>query len=67
MSGTPIENAIETLNAQVGQPSQPTDWFEITQERVNTFADATLTSSGFTWIPSVRKRVRLARRLPTVS
>ena len=51
-----IENAIETLNAQIGQPSQPTDWFEITQERVNTFADATLDSSGFTWIPSVRKR-----------
>ena len=42
MSGTPIENAIETLNAQIGQPSEPTDWFEITQERVNTFADATL-------------------------
>ena len=42
MSGTHIENAIETLNGQIGQPSQPTDWFEITQERVNTFADATL-------------------------
>ena len=42
MSGTPIANAIETLNVQIGQASEPTDWFEITQERVNTFADATL-------------------------
>ena len=42
MSGTPIENAMETLNAQIGQASEPTDWFEITQDRVNTFADATL-------------------------
>ena len=37
-----IENAIETLNAKVDVPSTPTDWFEMTQERVNTFADATL-------------------------
>ena len=42
MSGTPIENAIETLNAQIGQASEPTDWFEVTQDRVNNFADATL-------------------------
>lgn len=37
-----IENAIETLNGQIGQPGTPTDWFEITQDRVQTFADATL-------------------------
>ena len=42
MSGTPIENAMATLNAQIGQASEPTDWFEITQDRVNNFADATL-------------------------
>ena len=37
-----IENARATLAARIGQPSQPTDWFEITQERINLFADATL-------------------------
>ena len=37
-----IENAIETLSAQIDQPSTPTDWFEMTQDRINTFADATL-------------------------
>ena len=40
MSGTPIENAMETLNAQIVM-SEPRS-FEITQDRVNTFADATL-------------------------
>ena len=42
MSNVALENAITTLSDQLGQPSEPTDWFEITQERVNTFADATL-------------------------
>ena len=37
-----MENAIETLSAQIGQASTPTDWFEMTQDRINTFADATL-------------------------
>lgn len=37
-----MENAIETLSAQIGQSSTPTDWFEMTQDRINTFADATL-------------------------
>ena len=31
MSNSALENAITTLNAQIGQPSEPTDWFEITQ------------------------------------
>ncbi len=39
---TAIEKAIEDLNAKVDQPSAPTDWFEMTQDRVNTFADATM-------------------------
>ncbi len=37
-----IEKAKETLSARMGKPSEPTDWFEITQDRINQFADATL-------------------------
>ncbi len=37
-----IETAQQTLSAQIGKASQPTDWFEITQDRINLFADATL-------------------------
>ena len=37
-----IENALEVLQARVDQAGEPTDWFEMTQERINTFADATL-------------------------
>ena len=36
------EQAIEALQARIGQASEPTDWFEMTQERINMFADATL-------------------------
>ena len=37
-----IENAIEVLSARIDHAAEPTDWFEMTQERINTFADATL-------------------------
>lgn len=37
-----IENAKQTLEARIGQRSEPTDWFEITQDRIDKFADATL-------------------------
>ena len=37
-----LQNAVETLSARIDQPSAPTDWFEMTQDRVNTFADATM-------------------------
>ena len=37
-----LEAAVETLSAKLNQPSEATDWFEMTQERVNTFADATM-------------------------
>ncbi|MEM7003502.1 MAG: MaoC family dehydratase [Pseudomonadota bacterium] len=37
-----MDNAIEVLSARIDQSSNPTDWFEMTQERINTFADATL-------------------------
>jgi acyl dehydratase len=37
-----LENAVATLSERIGQASKPTDWFEVTQDRVNTFADATM-------------------------
>lgn len=37
-----IENAYETLTARIGESSTPSEWFEITQERVNAFADVTM-------------------------
>tara|TARA_B100000959_G_C14850827_1_gene570045 strand:+ start:381 stop:851 length:471 start_codon:yes stop_codon:yes gene_type:complete len=40
--GSAIENAVGTLSSRIGEASTPTQWFEMTQERVNNFADATL-------------------------
>ncbi len=37
-----IEKAKETLEGRIGQRSEPTDWFTLTQERINQFAEATL-------------------------
>lgn len=37
-----IENAQTQLSERIGVASEPTDWFELTQDRINTFADATL-------------------------
>lgn len=37
-----IEKARDTLSERIGHRSKPTDWFEITQERINLFAEATL-------------------------
>jgi acyl dehydratase len=37
-----IENACETLTARIGESSTPTDWFEISQDRINDFADVTM-------------------------
>ena len=37
-----IENAYETLSARIGESSTPSEWFEITQDRVNDFADVTM-------------------------
>ncbi len=37
-----IENAYETLSARIGESGTPSEWFEITQERVNDFADVTM-------------------------
>ena len=37
-----LENAFETLTARIGESSAPTEWFEITQQRINDFADVTM-------------------------
>mgnify|MGYP001553821752 FL=1 len=37
-----IENAYETLSARIGESNTPSEWFEITQDRVNDFADVTM-------------------------
>lgn len=42
MANEALEQGLEALKSKIGQPSEPTDWFEMTQERINTFADATL-------------------------
>ena len=36
------EKAYEAMKAQIGSPATTGEWFEVTQERINDFADATL-------------------------
>ena len=42
MSEAALESAMTMLNENIDVSGEPTDWFEMTQDRVNTFADATL-------------------------
>lgn len=42
MANEALQNGYETLAARIGQPAEPTDWFEMTQGRINDFAGATL-------------------------
>ena len=37
-----LEKAKAALEQRIGQRSEPTDWFRITQERIDQFAEATL-------------------------
>ena len=37
-----MQSALETLSARIGVSGTPSDWFEVTQERINDFADVTL-------------------------
>ena len=37
-----MQVAYETLQERIEESGQPSDWFEITQERINDFADVTL-------------------------
>lgn len=41
-SAANMERALATLQGRIGQSSPPTDWFEITQARINDFADVTM-------------------------
>ena len=42
MSEAALDNAMSMLNEKIDIAGEPTEWFEMTQDRVNTFADATL-------------------------
>ena len=37
-----MQAALVTLSARIDEPGTPSDWFEVTQERINDFADVTL-------------------------
>ena len=37
-----LQNAYESLSARIGEQAPPSEWFEVTQERINEFADVTL-------------------------
>ena len=37
-----MQNAVATLTARVDQPGTPSDWFEVTQPRIDDFAEVTL-------------------------
>ena len=37
-----LQNAFEILTGRIGEQTSQTEWFEITQERINDFADVTL-------------------------
>jgi acyl dehydratase len=50
-----IEKARQTLEQRVGQRTDPTDWFEITQDRIDKFAEATLDHQ---WIHTNPERAR---------
>ncbi len=39
---TNMANALATLQQQIGEPRPPSDWFEITQDRVNDYADVSM-------------------------
>ncbi len=42
MSGSALENAYETLKGHIGEEQSPSDWFTVTQDRINEFADVTM-------------------------
>ena len=63
-----MANALATLQGRIGESTPPTDWLEMTQERVNDFADVTMDHQ---WIhvdvERAKARVRSARPSPTVT
>ena len=53
-----VINSYEEFERLLGQQIGVSDWLEVTQERINQFADATL-DHQWTW--NVRKRKALSR------
>ena len=53
--GEAIQEAFDTLTASIGQSSTPTEWFEVSQERINDFADVTMDHQ---WIHIDEERAR---------
>lgn len=51
-----LENAYEALTARIGESSAPTEWFEITQDRINEFADVTMDHQ---WIHIDKERAKV--------
>jgi acyl dehydratase len=42
MSDNVLENAVAVLTERIGQTTPPTEWFEVTQDRIDGFADVTM-------------------------
>ncbi|NKC17019.1 MAG: hypothetical protein GKR94_33930 [Gammaproteobacteria bacterium] len=42
MSADALQQALTTLQSYIDQPQAPSDWFEVTQDRINQFADVTM-------------------------
>ena len=50
-----IQEAVDTLTASIGQSSAPTEWFEVSQERINDFANVTMDHQ---WIHVDKERAK---------
>ena len=42
MSDANLKNALELMRGRIGEQTSQSDWFEITQQRINDFADVTM-------------------------
>lgn len=42
MSDANLKNALELMSARIGEQTSQSDWFEITQQRINDFAEVTM-------------------------
>ncbi len=42
MANAAMDKAFEDLRGRIGEELAPSDWFEVTQEKINEFADATM-------------------------
>ncbi len=42
MSDANLQRALEVMSARIGEQTSQSDWFEITQDRINNFAEVTM-------------------------